>query len=101
MAEDGAQAAVPVTVETAAAPSHGYSTQSDVPMPPLAQQESPMSPRIHTPNPFSRHNSSLDLDDYFVSHGSPSCAATLSIPNAGTSRKAHATSNGTPNGLYS
>ncbi|OIW29351.1 UPF0187-domain-containing protein [Coniochaeta ligniaria NRRL 30616] len=34
-------------------------------MPPLAQEESPMSPRIHTPNPFSRHNTSLDLDDYF------------------------------------
>jgi hypothetical protein len=28
-----------------------------------------MSPRVHTPNPFSRKNTSLDLDDYFVSRG--------------------------------
>ncbi|KAH8890230.1 UPF0187-domain-containing protein [Thozetella sp. PMI_491] len=28
--------------------------------------DSPLSPRINTPNPFSRKNSALDLDDYFV-----------------------------------
>ena len=26
----------------------------------------PLSPRADTPNPFSRKNTSLDLDDYFV-----------------------------------
>ncbi len=30
------------------------------------EDDSPMSPRINTPNPFSRKNSALDLDDYFV-----------------------------------
>ncbi len=69
MAEDGAHAAVTATTDAATATSHGYTTQSSAPMPPLTQEESPMSPRIHTPNPFSRHNTSLDLDDYFVSHG--------------------------------
>jgi ion channel-forming bestrophin family protein len=29
--------------------------------------EFPISPRVVTPNPFSRKNTSLDLDDYFVS----------------------------------
>lgn len=33
---------------------------------PLAQVESPMSPRTNTPNPFSRQHTSLDIDDYFV-----------------------------------
>ena len=28
--------------------------------------DSPLSPRIRTPNPFSRKNTSLDIDDYFV-----------------------------------
>lgn len=71
MAEDGAHTAVPATAEAGPTDSHGYTTQPDAPMPPLAPQESPMSPGIHTPNPFSRHNSGLDLDDYFVS----SCAS--------------------------
>lgn len=31
---------------------------------------SPMSPRIKTPNPFSRKNTSLDINDYFVRAGS-------------------------------
>lgn len=31
------------------------------------EEDYPMSPRIATPNPFSRKNTSLDLDDYFVS----------------------------------
>lgn len=34
-------------------------------MPVLSHEMSPMSPRVDTPNPFSRKNSSLDLDDYF------------------------------------
>jgi ion channel-forming bestrophin family protein len=33
---------------------------------PLDHVTSPMSPRGNTPNPFSRKNTSLDLDDYFV-----------------------------------
>jgi ion channel-forming bestrophin family protein len=33
---------------------------------PLEETMSPMSPRTATPNPFSRKNSTLDLDDYFV-----------------------------------
>jgi len=33
---------------------------------PLEHVTSPMSPRTNTPNPFSRKNTSLDLDDYFV-----------------------------------
>lgn len=32
----------------------------------LEQEDSPMSPATRTPNPFSRKNTSLDLDDYFV-----------------------------------
>ncbi|KAK7932059.1 hypothetical protein PG985_002771 [Apiospora marii] len=27
--------------------------------------EFPLSPRVHTPNPFSRKNTSMDIDDYF------------------------------------
>ncbi|KAK5655689.1 hypothetical protein OQA88_5622 [Cercophora sp. LCS_1] len=38
-------------------------TTNGVPVPEDAT--SPMSPRINTPNPFSRKNTSLDLDDYF------------------------------------
>jgi hypothetical protein len=34
--------------------------------PPLEQIESILKARANTPNPFSRHHSSLDLDDYFV-----------------------------------
>ncbi|KAB5576121.1 Bestrophin, RFP-TM, chloride channel-domain-containing protein [Coniochaeta sp. 2T2.1] len=64
MAEDGGHATVHATADTAAPTSHGHTAQPTV-LPPLTQQESPMSPRIHTPNPFSRHNTSLDLDDYF------------------------------------
>lgn len=30
------------------------------------EDENPMSPRVGTPNPFSRKNTSVDLDDYFV-----------------------------------
>ncbi|KAK8044000.1 hypothetical protein PG993_004024 [Apiospora rasikravindrae] len=30
-----------------------------------AQEEFPLSPRVHTPNPFSRKNTSMDIDDYF------------------------------------
>jgi len=33
---------------------------------PLDHVTSPMSPRAFTPNPFSRKNTSLDLDDYFT-----------------------------------
>ncbi|KAK7992574.1 hypothetical protein PG988_001368, partial [Apiospora saccharicola] len=29
------------------------------------QDEYPLSPRVHTPNPFSRKNTSMDIDDYF------------------------------------
>lgn len=38
---------------------NGNVTNSPVP-------ESLTSPRLYTPNPFSRHNTSLDIDDYFV-----------------------------------
>lgn len=38
-----------------------------VEQPPLEQVESILRSRANTPNPFSRHHSSLDLDDYFVS----------------------------------
>ncbi|KAI1847504.1 hypothetical protein JX265_000754 [Neoarthrinium moseri] len=31
-----------------------------------AEDEYPISPRVHTPNPFSRKNTSMDLDDYFA-----------------------------------
>lgn len=31
------------------------------------EDDYPISPRAATPNPFSRKNTSLDLDDYFVS----------------------------------
>lgn len=32
-----------------------------------------ISPRVHTPNPFSRKNTSMDIDDYFVSPGQLNC----------------------------
>lgn len=38
---------------------------------PLEQVESLMRSRANTPNPFSRQHTSLDLDDYFVSHSPP------------------------------
>jgi putative membrane protein len=34
--------------------------------PPLEPITSPMSPREYVPNPFSRKNTSLDIDDYFT-----------------------------------
>lgn len=34
---------------------------------PLGREQSAVSPRVQTPNPFSRQHTSLDLDDYFVS----------------------------------
>ncbi|OAA56250.1 Bestrophin/UPF0187 [Niveomyces insectorum RCEF 264] len=36
---------------------------------PLGSMDGPLSPVAHTPNPFSRQHTSLDLDDYFM-HGS-------------------------------
>jgi hypothetical protein len=75
MAEDGAHTGAHTTTgvstDTPAPVPHnpGSRAAGDASMPPLAHQESPMSPRVHTPNPFSRKNTSLDLDDYFVSRG--------------------------------
>lgn len=34
----------------------------------------PMSPKVYTPNPFSRQQTSLDIDDYFVSGTIPAKA---------------------------
>jgi len=99
MAEDGAQAAMPVTTDSPAHASHGDTSQPSVAMPPLAQQDSPLSPRIHTPNPFSRHNTSLDLDDYFVSYDIRH-AATGHVPDRWGFRKDPVTFNGIRNGPY-
>ncbi len=42
-------------------------SNGDVPGSPVLEEiVSLTSPRLYTPNPFSRKNTSLDLDDYFV-----------------------------------
>jgi len=33
---------------------------------PLHHVQSPLSPQAYTPNPFSRKNTTLEIDDYFV-----------------------------------
>ena len=40
-----------------------------------------ISPRVHTPNPFSRKNTSMDIDDYFVSHSSETSTSALTPEN--------------------
>lgn len=49
-------------------PANPGRKQSLEDIPPLDQVESLMRNRANTPNPFSRQHTSLDLDDYFVSH---------------------------------
>lgn len=56
--------------------------------PPLEQVESILRSRANTPNPFSRQHTSLDLDDYFVSHP-PTGAAWRAVGGA-TSRSIRA-----------
>ncbi|KAJ9133826.1 Bestrophin/UPF0187 [Pleurostoma richardsiae] len=46
--------------------AHDGHRPSDITAVPLANIDSPMSPRVNTPNPFSRQHTSLDLDDYFT-----------------------------------
>ncbi len=52
-----------------AVPVNGQNPKSNGNIPPspvLEEIASLTSPRLFTPNPFSRKNTSLDLDDYFV-----------------------------------
>jgi len=72
MAEDGgAVGSGPTAVDATAvpAPSDGQDSRkrvaSDVHVDGYVA-DLPTSPRIHTPNPFSRAQTSLDLDDYFT-----------------------------------
>jgi hypothetical protein len=78
MAEDGH--AAPSAPGAPAAPSAGHAvTAGTEPQrlnarnltlnangPALEEIASLTSPRLYTPNPFSRKNTSLDIDDYFV-----------------------------------
>lgn len=65
---DGGETHVPSNAASGhdgnAQPAHKSSLDN---IPPLEQVESLMRSRADTPNPFSRHHTSLDLDDYFVS----------------------------------
>lgn len=68
MAEDGHHVAAPVS-EPVPVPHHtngagGKPGDINTNLPPL-DNASLTSPRVNTPNPFSRKNTSLDLDDYF------------------------------------
>ncbi|KAL1844727.1 hypothetical protein VTK73DRAFT_1946 [Phialemonium thermophilum] len=70
MAEDGHAAAPAVAVSDAHAMGGGHDTDHRpaeiATSVPLAHTASITSPRVFTPNPFSRKNTSLDLDDYFT-----------------------------------
>lgn len=69
MAEDGGHAAYVGDVRDPALHPNSHANNyrpSDITTDNLQKEPSPMSPRAHTPNPFSRKNTSLDLDDYFV-----------------------------------
>ena len=53
--------------ETAATNAANHKSNGDAPGSPVLEEiVSLTSPRLYTPNPFSRKNTSLDLDDYFV-----------------------------------
>lgn len=52
-------------------PNSNDQRPSDIATVNLQQELSPLSPRVDTPNPFSRKNTSLDLDDYFVCEPEP------------------------------
>ena len=84
MAEDGQAAAGAPTAHAApgapGAGGHGpgdglaINTQNIQPNgngPLLEEIASLTSPRLFTPNPFSRKNTSLDIDDYFVRTAAP------------------------------
>ncbi|KAK6212573.1 hypothetical protein LQW54_005158 [Pestalotiopsis sp. IQ-011] len=69
----GGHGAEPASVNGGAGHGNGHATADNNP-PPIkvekvstvtADEEYPISPRCHTPNPFSRKNTHLDLDDYF------------------------------------
>lgn len=57
-------------------------SDATVPYPTEEEAEPPMSPRVNTPNPFSRNHSTLDLDDYFVRPYPFSPAPRLPYPMA-------------------
>lgn len=73
MAEDGGHSAPAATTSETAVPalamqhhaSNSDNPPADIQTAPLTEETSPLSPRARTPNPFSRKNTSLDLDDYF------------------------------------
>jgi len=64
----GAVAGATVAADTTAAPGHsdGQDSSKRPEVQVNGQDGQPLSPRIHTPNPFSRAQTSLDLDDYFT-----------------------------------
>ncbi|KAM7188961.1 Bestrophin, RFP-TM, chloride channel domain containing protein [Naviculisporaceae sp. PSN 640] len=66
MAEDGHHASAPVSepVPVAHHANGGKPGDINTNLPPM-DDASLTSPRVNTPNPFSRKNTSLDLDDYF------------------------------------
>ena len=76
--------------------------QANGPNSPLLEEiTSITSPRLFTPNPFSRKNTSLDIDDYFVRLSvSVRCVSNLDDANSGC-RLGPATSKNTQNGQYS
>lgn len=85
----GAHGAEPASVNGGAGHGNGHATADNNP-PPIkvekvstvtADEEYPISPRCHTPNPFSRKNTHLDLDDYFVSEQTLRECGTQTVTN--------------------
>jgi hypothetical protein len=66
---------VPLSVNVQAAQGQKVDSNISSNNPQIEEIASLTSPRLITPNPFSRKNTSLDLDDYFVcnrlTHGVP------------------------------
>lgn len=68
MAEEGghpAPVSEPVTIPNQSTTNGVKPADINTNLPHLDHTTSLTSPRVNTPNPFSRKNTSLDLDDYF------------------------------------
>lgn len=67
MADDGAVGPGAISTGSDASDSHHTNGVKKAPTMGSDDAEWPISPGIATPNPFSRRQTSIDLDDYFVS----------------------------------
>ena len=81
-----APSAAPAPIDTASVAAHanqnGKTNGNVINSPVLEEIASLTSPRLFTPNPFSRKNTSLDVDDYFVCTPSPAASMSGALTRA-------------------